>query len=41
MFGYLPFFNSDEKGLTKSIRNDNVKFPADVAITPLGKEAIK
>lgn len=41
MFGYLPFFNQDEKALTKSIRNDPVKFPAGVPITPLGKEAIK
>jgi serine/threonine protein kinase len=41
MFGYLPFFNQDEKALTKSIRNDPVRFPAGVPITPLGKEVIK
>jgi len=41
IFGFLPFFNSNEKDLIKSIRTDKVKFPTGVAITPLGKDMIK
>ena len=40
VFGFLPFFNNNEKELIKSIRTDKVKFPAGVAITPLGKDMI-
>ena len=41
VFGYLPFHHSNEKELIKSIRNDKVKFPTGIPITPGGKELIK
>ena len=41
VFGYLPFHNSNEKELIKSIRNDKVKFPTGIPITPGGKDLIK
>lgn len=41
VFGYLPFHNSNEKDLIKSIRNDKVKFPTGIPITPGGKDLIK
>jgi len=41
IFGFLPFFNSNEKELIKSIRTDKVKFPLGVPITSLGKDMIK
>ena len=41
VFGYLPFHNSNEKELIKSIRNDKVKFPTGIPITPGGKNLIK
>lgn len=41
IFGFLPFFNSNEKELIKSIKTDRVKFPAGIPISPLGKDMIK
>jgi len=41
VFGFLPFFNSNEKELIKSIRTDKVKFPAGIPLSPLGKDMIK
>jgi serine/threonine protein kinase len=41
IFGFLPFFNSNEKELIKSIRNDKVRFPSGIPITPEGKELLK
>ena len=41
IYGFLPFYNSNEKELIKSIRTDKVKFPSGVPITPLGKDMIK
>jgi len=41
MYGRLPFHNSSEKDMIKSIKNDYVRFSNDVAITPECKDIIK
>lgn len=38
--GTLPFQGNTERDLVKSIKNDRIRFPADIPITQLGKEAI-
>ena len=41
IYGCLPFYNTNEKDLIKSIKTEKVKFPHGVPITPMGKEVIK
>jgi len=41
IYGFLPFFNSNEKELIKSIRSDKVKFPPGVPLSSMGKDMIK
>ena len=41
IYGSLPFSSSDERELIKMIKNDNVRFPKSIPITPEGKDAIK
>ena len=41
IYGFLPFFNSKEKELIKSIRTDKVKFPPGVPLSSMGKDMIK
>ena len=41
VYGTLPFYSGNERELSKMIRNDNVKFPKETPISPLGKQLIK
>lgn len=41
VYGTLPFMSDNERELVRMIKNDNVKFPRQIPITPEGKEIIK
>ena len=41
VYGTLPFYSGNERELVKMIKTENVKFPKDTPITPLGKQLIK
>ena len=41
IYGFLPFYSSNERDLIKLIKESPIKFPKDHPITPMGKEVIK
>jgi NUAK family SNF1-like kinase len=41
LYGNLPFQGNDEKLLIKSIKNDELKFPAKIPVTNEAKDALK
>jgi len=41
LYGQLPFSNSNEKELIKSIKQDNIKFNPKVPVTDEAKQALQ
>ena len=41
IYGELPFYSSEEKGLIKKICSDNIKFKNTYPITDLGRDMLK